>query len=66
MGVWKRVITFAVQNADGKVHVHCFKGLFHGPTEIYKINHRCIQIDRRVLQTIQHRRIDIGAILTAD
>ena len=35
VGVWKRVITFAVQNADGKVHVHCFRNL-----RLYPSNYR--------------------------
>ena len=42
------------------------KGRFHGPTEIYKINRRCIQISRQVLQTSRHRRVDIGANLADD
>ena len=42
------------------------KGRFHEQTEIYKINHQCIQISRRVLQTSSHRRMDIGAILADD
>ena len=31
-----------------------------------KIDHRCIQIDRWVLETGRHRPMDIGAILAAD
>ena len=42
------------------------KGGFHEPTKMYKINHRCIQIGRQVLQTSRHRRMDIGAVLAAD
>ena len=39
---------------------------FHEPTEINKINHRCIQIGRQVLQTFRHRHMDIGAVLAAN
>ena len=42
------------------------KGGFHEPTEINKINHRCIQIGRRHLHTNRHRPMDIGAVLAAD
>ena len=43
-----------------------FKGLFHETTKIYKINHRCIQINRRVMQTSRQRCMDIGAVLADD
>ena len=42
------------------------KGRFHEQTEIYKINHRCIQIGRRLVQTYGHRPMHMGAILAAD
>ena len=41
-------------------------GPFFKTTKINQINHRCIQVGRRVLQTSRHRRMDIGAILAAD
>ena len=37
---------------------------FHEPTEINKINNRCMQIRRRPLQTSRHRLMDIGASMS--
>ena len=39
---------------------------FHEMTKMNKIDHRCIQIDRWVLETSWHRPMDTCAILAAD
>ena len=38
------------------------KSLFHETTKLIKINHRCIQIGRQVVETYRHRGMDSGAI----
>ena len=42
------------------------KGRFHKTMQFDQINHQCIQIDRWVLETSQHRQMDIGAVLAED
>ena len=42
------------------------KARFHETTNMDKINHRCIQIDRQALQTCRHPPMDIGAVLADD
>ena len=39
---------------------------FHETTKINQTDHRCMQIDRWVLETSRHRPMDTGAILAAD
>ena len=59
---------FLLGGRDISLYIYSFimRPRFHETTQIDKINHRCIQIDRWVKETCRHQPMDIGAILADD
>ena len=61
-----QVPLFSKKDMQKQLDLPSLKWRFHETTKVNKIDHRCIQIDRSVLETSRPRRMDIGAVLAAD